>query len=174
MSTTLLISIGIPGSGKTTFLRNLATEKNYTYISPDSLREQLTGDMADQSENENVWKTVEYTTEKYLSQGISVVIDATFTEKSNRERFIQLAKDAGAETVGILFDIPLETALERNAKRERIVPEHIVKKMHTRLSEERPALYKEFDTFFTIHEKGGHTREITNKVKAKSIPKELL
>ncbi|MFM2381576.1 MAG: hypothetical protein RLZZ76_343 [Candidatus Parcubacteria bacterium] len=134
MSTTLLVSIGIPGSGKTTFLKPFAEQHNFVYISPDSLREELTGDAVHQSEDARVWKIVEYATEKSLSDGKSVVIDATFTNTRVRNAFIEIARKEKAETVGMLFDVSLETALERNAQRERVVPEYVIEKMHTRLS----------------------------------------
>jgi predicted kinase len=52
----LILGIGIPGSGKTTVLKKLANDYNYSYICPDDIRFELTLDMSDQSRNKEVWR----------------------------------------------------------------------------------------------------------------------
>ena len=51
----VILGVGIPGSGKSTVLGELASERGYTLISPDSIREELTGDAANQSVNGKAW-----------------------------------------------------------------------------------------------------------------------
>jgi dephospho-CoA kinase len=43
----IIIGIGVPGSGKTTALKPFAERNTYTYISPDDIRAELTGNAAD-------------------------------------------------------------------------------------------------------------------------------
>ena len=49
------IMIGVPGSGKSTYIKN-SKKENDIVICPDTIRKELTGDVSDQSKNEKVWK----------------------------------------------------------------------------------------------------------------------
>jgi len=51
----VVLSIGVPGSGKTTFLKKFANENSFVYICLDDIREELCGDAKDQSRNQEVW-----------------------------------------------------------------------------------------------------------------------
>jgi predicted kinase len=95
----VIMDIGIPGSGKTTVLKPFSEENNYTYISPDEIRFELTGSMADQSKNREVWTEAHKRVEVALRRGETVVFDATFARDSERKSFIQFARDHGAGKV---------------------------------------------------------------------------
>lgn len=45
----IIIGIGIPGTGKTTYLKKIASEQNYTYVSSDEVREEVFGDAGNQN-----------------------------------------------------------------------------------------------------------------------------
>ena len=70
-----IIAVGIPASGKTTYLKPLAERIGATYINPDELREQLLGDATDHSQNTRVWGLLYEQIDAALGKG-SVVIDA--------------------------------------------------------------------------------------------------
>jgi predicted kinase len=46
-----IIGIGIPGSGKTTYLKPLAARMGLPYVSLDDIRQELTGDAADHGQH---------------------------------------------------------------------------------------------------------------------------
>lgn len=66
----------------------------------------------------------------------NIVVDATFANQSERVEFVKNLKNYGnTEIVGMFFDVPYEIALERNSKRERVVPPSVIEKMHSSLKE---------------------------------------
>lgn len=90
---------------------------------------------------------------KSLSDGKNVVVDATFMHRKARKDFVKIARDANAYLQAVVFNIPKETILERNAKRAasggRNVPIHVIDRMLTNY--EKPEV-PEFDEVTFINE----------------------
>ena len=99
----LLLFIGIPASGKSTFYHRFLEDWNMAYISLDVLRTRT---------REKV------VFEAALAAQRSIVIDNTNVTKEFRARFIGPAKAAGYRVVGIFFQSVLADCLARNEKRE--------------------------------------------------------
>lgn len=149
----VILSVGVPASGKTTVMKDFAAENGYAYISSDALREELLGDTTDQSRNKEVWEEAYRRTKDYLTQGENVVFDATFSNPRQRIEFINFARENGADKIqGIFLDVPLEIAYERNQDRERVVPEHVLERMHQMIKDAPPKLEDGFDSVFTLNE----------------------
>lgn len=149
----VIMSIGVPGSGKTTALKPFAEKNSYTYISPDDIRAELTGDASDQSRNREVWQEAHRRVQEALRGGKTVVFDATFAKDFERKSFIQFAREHGAEKVqGVFAAVPFEVARERNKARKRIVPEHAMDRMRAMLTENPPMTADGFDSVFAINE----------------------
>lgn len=149
----VIVGVGIPGSGKTTVLKNLAARNGYEYICPDDIRLRMTGNAADQSKNKEVWAEAYSEVDLLLKEGKTIVFDASFTNKNDRRRFIDFARQCGAEKVQAVFaDIPLEIAKERNANRERKVPEYAIERMRGEVWDVPPSVEEGFDSVFTIDE----------------------
>ena len=169
----LILAIGIPASGKSSLLKKFAEKHGAFYVSSDSIRKQLTGDEADQSENRKVWQLVEETVRRSLDQRRPVVLDATMVKKDDRETYIKLAREYGALVTAVVFDVPLEVALERNRQRERTVPENVLHNMYELLQEEYPTLTEGFNRLLVINEHGElieehvseHTGEYSGETK---------
>lgn len=149
------MGIGVPGSGKTTVLKEFANKYNYSYICPDDIRFEMTGNSADQSKNREVWDEAYNRLKQELQIGNTVVFDATFANQKQRRDFINFSKENGAEKVqGIFLDIPLELAKERNLNRERVVPEYALDRMHKSIQKFPPELEDGLDGIFTLDEMG--------------------
>lgn len=149
----VIMGIGAPGAGKTTFLKNFAEKYGYNYVCPDEIRSRLTGNPMDQTKNEEAWNIAYGTVGKLISKGENVVFDATFAKMPDRTRFIRFARAVGAEKIqGVYVDVPLEVAKERNAGRERVTPEYAVERLHRQLSENPPQIEDGFDSIFTLDE----------------------
>lgn len=147
----VVMAVGIPGSGKTTTLKDVAAQLDIVYISPDEIRKKLTGSMADQSANNTVWDEAYRQAKLALAQNRSVIMDATHAEAWRRPEAIAQYRRSGAMTViAVVFDTPLQTAKERNLERERVVPEHVLERMHKNLSKEPAAPSEGFDKVITI------------------------
>ena len=147
------MGMGIPGSGKTTYLKPLAERYGFTYVSPDEIRMELTGDAADQSHDEDVWMLARARIAQALEGNGSVVMDATFSRARYRKEFVDFLREAGAHMViGIFANVSLEVAYERNQTRDRTVPTDVLHRMHTALVKEPPSLEDGFDALFTLDE----------------------
>lgn len=153
--TLLVMGIGIPGSGKTTFLKHLAEERGYEYLSPDLIRKELTGSEIDQSKNTQVWSIARGRLAQRLANEESVVFDATFAKGVERREFIEYARAKGVTVLhGYYFDVPLEVAKERNATRRRTVRESALERLYTLLQDDPPTIQEGFDTLFIVDEYG--------------------
>lgn len=147
----VIVSVGIPGSGKTTLLRELAEKLNIIRISPDEIREELTGNQADQSVNEAAWNETYRRAKASLEAGTPVIIDATHAEVLRRTENVKMYRSYGAlAVVAIVFNTPLTVAKQRNAKRGRVVPAHVLDRMHRAIATNPAAKSEDFDEIITI------------------------
>lgn len=147
----VVMGVGIPGSGKTTVLREVAKHLAITRISPDEIREELTGSEASQSVNAEAWKEAYRRVQATLELARSAIVDATHAEAFRRPQTVEMYRSFGAAAVvAVVFDTPLEVAKERNATRGRVVPEYALDKMHAALSREPVSTEEGFDEVFTM------------------------
>lgn len=148
-----IIAIGIPGSGKTTVLKPLAATYGLTYINRDDIREEILGDARDQSQNKAVWEEANRRTAASLERGTGVLLDATFAESWKRKDMISFLHEAGASPIiGVVAAVPLALAKERNAARDRIVPDEVLESMHEKITKEPPTLEEGFDAIIGLDE----------------------
>lgn len=115
---TLFMTVGPPGAGKTTWV-----SKNYPMlpiVSSDKIRLELTGDMADQSQNDRVFELAAHRINEYLLQGKQVVYDATNLRYNNRRNFIDLARNLGTNIVILFFSTSYDVCLSRIKTRAQL------------------------------------------------------
>ena len=101
MEKTLVIMIGIPGSGKSTFYRERLAD-HYVRVNLDTLKTRY---------QENLLIT------KCIQQGKSFAVDNTNPTKADRQRYIPLAQKAGYRIVGYFMESKIKDCMERNDKR---------------------------------------------------------
>lgn len=147
----IVMGVGIPGSGKSTALEVVARNLEIERICPDDIRENLAGNAADQSVNAEAWAEAKRRAKHALELGQSAIIDATHAEAWRRPQTVQQYRDFGAKAVvAAVFDTPLDIARERNASRSRVVPNHVLARMHSAL-QQRPVSHTEgFDAIYTL------------------------
>ncbi len=149
----VIMGIGIPGSGKSTILKAFANKNNYIYICPDDIRTELTGNPIDQTKNKEVWETTYQRASEAIRSEATVVVDATFANAGQRKSFLEFLRNAGAQKIeGLYVNTPLEIAKERNASRERKVPEHVLERMSGFMKENPPEINDGFDALFILDE----------------------
>jgi len=134
----LHLLVGTAGCGKSRWAAEHL--RDTAIVSSDRMREELTGDPADQSQNYLVFQRCMDRIRERLRDGEEVTFDATNYSEELRFMPVQAARWSGAEIVSYLFDVSLAEGLARNAKRERTVPEEAVRKQYRLL--ELPALYE--------------------------------
>ena len=156
----VIITMGVPGSGKTTlmkaFVDRLKYAEKYVYISPDEIRKEKYGNEPfDASKNPEVWIVAHERVADALRNGRSVIFDATFAKVKQRREFIAFVRTQGVEKIeGVFVDVPLELALGRNKSRaehgEKLVDEKAIIGMHRQLFENEPGTHDGFDAIFQV------------------------
>lgn len=144
MSSRLLVLIGLPGSGKSTY----AAAHHWPTLSSDDIRVLLTDDIANQQANAQVFATLRFLLRQRLRLHRPITcLDATNLLRKHRAPFIKIGRDLGARVEAVHFDIALDTCLARNAARPRQVPEAVIRQMHHAL---QPPSLTEFDQIHTV------------------------
>lgn len=127
---TLIITCGMPGCGKSTWA---ALQDNVTVVSSDAIRQDLTGDITDQRRNGEVFDIFHQGISDCLAHSRTVIADSTALDKFARDKLRQIADERGAVLILALWANPLE-AISRNADRERMVPEDVMRRMADKLA----------------------------------------
>lgn len=125
----LLMAVGIPASGKSFFYENFL-KGDYIRVSSDAIREEVFGDVNDQSHNAEVFQLMWDLTVKSLKAKRNVYYDATNLSAKRRIGFLKsISHIPNIEYEAIIFAVPFELAKERNAMRSRVVPEEVMNRM---------------------------------------------
>lgn len=124
---TIYIFLGLPGSGKTYFARQLSEKLEVVRLNSDSMRIAIFGSRDKAKElyrsgnreilNSYVFNAMDYATEELLARDQSVIQDANHNKRANRVALENLAAKYGGRVVLIYIKTPREVAVQRGQER---------------------------------------------------------
>ncbi|KAI7800579.1 bifunctional polynucleotide phosphatase/kinase [Triplophysa rosa] len=101
----VIIAVGFPGSGKSTFFQTNIIPKGYVYINRDTL---------------GSWQQCVAACERALKEGRSVAVDNTNPDLESRKRYVDVSQNAGVPCRCFNFTATLEQAKHNNRFREMV------------------------------------------------------
>lgn len=139
MNNTLYITVGLPGSGKSTYAKKFISDKNVEYLSSDSLRAVYGKGEDDQTVTPIVFGHIKRKVDEFLKDGKNVMVDATSVNRRERSDYINSAKKYGVKVVALVFKMDRNGLIARNKKRGeeggRVVPDWVIDKMLNKFEE---------------------------------------
>lgn len=125
----LIMLIGLPAAGKSYWSEKyIQGNPDTILVSSDSIRAEVFGDVNDQKHNAEVFNIVHKRVVAAIKSGKDAILDSTNLSRKRRIHFIKSIPDCLAEA--IVFAIPFELCCERNAARERVVPQSAMERMY--------------------------------------------
>ncbi len=110
----LIVVLGLPGTGKTTFARALAAQTGARHLNTDMLRAELgLRGQYDETTKARVYDELLRLARTTLRQGTSVVLDGTFYRQAFRDRISDLAQETGAVLKWLELRASTETVQQR-------------------------------------------------------------
>ncbi|XP_035477636.1 bifunctional polynucleotide phosphatase/kinase [Scophthalmus maximus] len=140
--TEVIVAVGFPASGKSTFFHTHIIPKGYVYVNRDTL---------------GSWQSCVTACQRALQEGRSVAVDNTNPEPESRKRYVDVAKAAGVPCRCFLFTASLEQAKHNNRFREMAPSESKHAKVNDMIFHSykkhfvAPALSEGFSEILQIH-----------------------
>lgn len=155
----LLMLVGLPGSGKSTIADKIYAEDEDGKIrkpivhSTDDVRLELFGDMNCQDNKDLVYKTIVKRIKDDLKDGKNVIYDATNTSKKIRNAFLNELKKIPVYKQCICVMTPYDVCLSFAKERDGIdVPEEKIKKIY--MNWMPPSVSEGFDAIIPVYNYG--------------------
>jgi protein phosphatase len=162
----LVVLVGISGSGKSTFAR--AHFRPTEVLSSDFCRALVSDDENDQGATADAFDVLNFIAGKRLAAGRLTVVDATSVQAAARQSLIALAKRHHVLAVAIVLDVPEGVCAARNTGRsDRPFGARVLRQQHDQLRRGLRGLRRE--GFHRVHVLSG-----TDEIAAAVIEREPL
>ena len=132
----LWITIGVPGCGKTTWVKNQINKIGGLHISRDAIRFELLNDNDEYFDKENeVFEHFILMIKLAIKDSAheNIFIDATHLNENSRNKLLSRLNLTDVDAITwVNFQVPLEIALARNEKRtgRALVPRSVIRRMN--------------------------------------------
>ncbi|UHA73430.1 AAA family ATPase [Paenibacillus sp. 481] len=144
---TIHMLVGIPGSGKSHYAKQLCKQQRAVLVATDSIRERLFGSESKQKNTYLVFDAAFTEIEHALESGRNVVFDATNVSRDRRLKFLKRFKNVPVECY--VCNTPYEVARERIQARKRRIDDTIMTKYAKNF--EFPVLGEGFRDLHIVH-----------------------
>ena len=150
----LILMIGIPGSGKSTWSSRYEQEHpGVSVVSSDGIRYELTGtEECDPAMNGKIFAVVRSRVSSRILLG-DVIVDATNVHVRDWRQYIELCP-GGTDCRAVLFDVGPDEAMRRQEGRERKVPREVLERMWGSIGSNRGRIPEFFGRWLVIGEDG--------------------
>ena len=150
---TLIVMIGIPGCGKSTYAKKLIeAHPDWEYVSRDEVRYEYVNDQAHYFDHENdVYKEFCNRIDMHLLNGKTVIADATHLNKRSRDKLLHTLTAPIDKKIAIIVMTPFLECLRRNSMREGItrVPDSNMYRMRNTYKAPNP-VNEDFDQIVKV------------------------
>jgi protein phosphatase len=147
----VVVFCGPAGSGKSTFAK--LHFRPTQIISSDWARGIVCDDERDQRYNTQAFTILHFLIDQRLMLNRLCVADSTALTFQSRLDLLSIARKRQVPVTLILFDVPLQTCIERDTKRERSVGRSVVERQYQAFEESKVAVWQEgFDQVLEVHE----------------------
>jgi protein phosphatase len=147
----IVVLCGPAACGKSTF-----AERHFRptqIISSDWARAWVCDDDRDQRFNAQAFGLVHFLVEQRLSLNRLCVVDSTALTTPARRELLTLAKKFQVPIIAMLFDVPLETCVARDEKRERSVGRSVVERQYEFFEQTKATIRREgFDQILEFND----------------------
>lgn len=147
--TTLLVLCGAPGCGKSTFASRYF--RDTMIVSSDHCRFLVSDTETNMAASREAFKLFRFTIERRLSLGRFTVADSTALTRRARGELLRIGRKYGFNVTLLIFNIPMEVCLARNAGRDRRVIQPVIARMQKMLRQTLKVVHNEgFDDVHVI------------------------
>ena len=158
------LMVGLAGSGKSTIVKEIeyairmSSPKYDEYgradktivISSDDIREEILGDVNDQSQNDKVFSHIHKLIKQAVRDYNHIIVDATNLTIKNRRALLNCLDDKkDYHKIAYIVNTPIEKCKENNSKRDRKVPEYVIDNQAKKF--EIPFANEGFNSIFLHH-----------------------
>lgn len=123
----MFLMCGHPGSGKSTYARELARKNGFRYLSIDDMYATFNGDPTSHDNKFDVWMTFFRQIHAAEVAGQDVVVDTNAPTYCDRAEFLNWFSDFEHHLIWI--DARQKLCLENNKKRSRVIPKEQMRKL---------------------------------------------
>lgn len=144
----LIIMVGLPGSGKSTYATKYTTKDRTTLVSTDEIRRELYGNPETQGNAQEVFNEAYRRIEIALRAGDTVVFDATNLKARNRRYLINKYRPIADTIIAEYINTPIDECIMRDELRSRTVGYEVIQRMARGMTE--PRLDEGFDLLHIV------------------------
>ena len=132
--------IGIPGAGKSTYARKLASKYGYKILSNDEIRKNISAEMKLKEQGLG-WaytqRIIRKRIKEYADNNIDFVVDGTNVFEYHRKDLLQIDPE-NIKWTGIVLPCEIEVAKERVKKRKNPLPYGCIENLYNILMKDFP------------------------------------